>query len=170
MDTHLYQKAESFLPWNLQNCVFNSTIFPYWSPEALYYFKQTSHGKFLLGIDIKTGKKEKILDFQKLLDALSCKVKHEVDPSLLPLDGFSMQEEPRQLRFSYKKNFWCYDLDKHICIREEKNIPKLKKLMKELMEIKKKEPSLIINSFAKEAESGKTKPITPRLRVLVLSG
>lgn len=29
MDSHIYQRAECFLPWNLQNNVFNTTIFPY---------------------------------------------------------------------------------------------------------------------------------------------
>lgn len=112
---NVYKRAECFLPWNLQNGVFNSTIFPYWSAEAFYYFQQTAAGKFLLRIDISTGEKEKIFDFQQLLNALSHQLKQNINPARLPLDKFSIHENPLQLRFTYQNNDWCYDLKKHTC-------------------------------------------------------
>jgi hypothetical protein len=59
MESQVYQRAECFLPWNLQSSVLNSTIFPYWSEGALYYFQQKITGKSLLKVDIVTGKKKK---------------------------------------------------------------------------------------------------------------
>src|SRR3989338_8269671 len=106
MDSHVYQHAECFLPWNLQHSVFNSTIFPYWSLEALYYFQQSDAGKKLIRIDTKTGRKEKIFDFQELVIALSSQLKEVIKPEKLSLDKFSIRENPRQLCFPYEKNNW----------------------------------------------------------------
>ena len=123
MDNSVYKRAECFLPWNLQHSVFNSTIFPYWTEQALYYFQQTAAGKSLLRIDINTGKKEKVFDFQQLLDTLSSQLKQEINPVQLPVDRFLIQESPRQLHFTYQKHDWCYDLEKHACIQESKITP-----------------------------------------------
>jgi len=79
MDGQVYQRAERFLPWNLHYSVFNSTIFPYWTSEALYYFQQSKLGKSLLRIDIKTGIKEKILDFQEIINIFYNQVKVQID-------------------------------------------------------------------------------------------
>lgn len=78
MDSQTYQRAERFLPWNLQQHIFNTTIFPYWSSEALYYFHSTKEEKDLIRIDIKTGKKENILSFKKLVKVLSFEIQHEI--------------------------------------------------------------------------------------------
>ena len=51
MDNNTYQHAERFFPWNLQNSVLNSTIFPYWSDEAFYYFQQTPVERLFLRVD-----------------------------------------------------------------------------------------------------------------------
>jgi hypothetical protein len=42
MDSQFYQRAECFLPWNLRHSIYNSTLFPYWSSEDLYYFRESS--------------------------------------------------------------------------------------------------------------------------------
>jgi dipeptidyl aminopeptidase/acylaminoacyl peptidase len=118
MENQVYQRAESFLPWNLQDIVFNSTIFPYWVEDALYYLQQTAVGKSLLRIDLNTANKEAVLDYQRLLDALSHELKLAVDAAQLPLDKFSVQENPLRLYFTYEKEKWCYDLEKNNCFKE----------------------------------------------------
>ncbi|MFZ2314566.1 MAG: DPP IV N-terminal domain-containing protein [Gammaproteobacteria bacterium] len=113
-----YQKAKDFLPWNLENKVFNSTIFSYWAAGAFYYFQQSSVGTSLLKVDMNTGEKEVIFNFQKLLDALSSELKDKVTLDHLPLDIFSIEENPLHLKFSYQGNFWSYDVREDICIKK----------------------------------------------------
>ena len=126
MDSQTYQRAECFLPWNLQHNVYNSTIFPYWSSKALYYFQQTDAGKSLISIDIQTGRKEKILDFQEFLIALYSQLKQDINPEQLSLDKFSIKENPLQLCFSNEKNNWSYNLENKICRKEEVKLEHLK--------------------------------------------
>ncbi len=78
MTSDLYKRAECFLPWNLQRRVYNSSIFPYWSDETLYYFQEASADKFLISVDIKSGKKETISSYSKLIDALSTQVQKKL--------------------------------------------------------------------------------------------
>lgn len=115
MNSNKYQRAEKFLPWNLHNVVFNSTIFPYWTDGALYYFQASKTGHILVRVDLITGKKENIFEFKKLIEILSSKLNHEVDFEDLPLDKFSVTENSLQLHFSYKKTYWTYDLLNHSC-------------------------------------------------------
>lgn len=114
MDSNIYRRAECFLPWNLQKSIFNSTIFPYWSRKALYYFQQTHSGKSLVRVDIHTGKKEKILDYECVINALFLQLKQKIHHEYLFLDKFSLHENPLQLCFTYLQNSWCYDLEKKI--------------------------------------------------------
>ena len=114
-----YQKAECFLPWHLQKTVFNSTIFPYWSDDALYYFQQSSVDAALIRIDYKSGKKEKVIDFQKIVTTLSNQLKQDIHSEDLPLDIFYIQENPKRLCFSYQNKKWSYDFEKNICLKED---------------------------------------------------
>lgn len=118
MDSQTYQRAERFFPWNLQHCIFNTTIFPYWSEHAVYYFQQNEDKKILVKVDINTGKKESIFVYQKLIDALSGQLNHEINTEKLPLDRFSIQENPCRLCFGYEGGRWCYDVEKNICTKE----------------------------------------------------
>ncbi len=122
---YIYKHAECFFPWNLQNRVFNSTIFPYWTHDALYYFQESSAVKSLLKINIQTGKKEKVLNYQSVIDALS----HQSHTTILsiPLDRFSMKENPLRLCFFYEKDEWHYDIGKNTLRKYEKiSLDKLK--------------------------------------------
>jgi dipeptidyl-peptidase-4 len=112
MENPLYAKAEAFLPWNLHHKVYNSTIFPYWTNSALYYFQQISDGLRLVRVDKQTGKKKIICAFKDLLDALSKKLKMEIDPEQLPLDRFTVNETPLGLHFCFQKKKYCYVINK----------------------------------------------------------
>ncbi len=116
-----YQRAEQFFPWNLQNDVLNSTLFPYWTHDALYYFQESISRKVLLKVDLQTGEKESILDYQILIDVLSCQTqKSNVN---VPLDRFSMKENPLRLCFTYEKDKWHYDISEKTLIKYEKISP-----------------------------------------------
>ncbi|MEO8400558.1 MAG: DPP IV N-terminal domain-containing protein, partial [Gammaproteobacteria bacterium] len=156
MDSHVYQRAECFLPWNLQHSVFNSTIFPYWTAEALYYFQETATGKSLLRIDIKSGNTEKIFEYQQLLNLLSTQLKQEIDPIQLPLDIFSMDESPRRLHFSYQKNNWYYDFEKNTCIQED-NSPEYLKSPDKNWALSIKEHNLVLNDLVSHQDFQLTK-------------
>ncbi|MDR3478618.1 MAG: hypothetical protein P4M14_11375 [Gammaproteobacteria bacterium] len=91
MNRNLYQHAECFFPWNLQSIVFNTTIFPYWTSESLYYFQQSAETTSLIKIDIVTGKKEKIFNLKELMDNFSRKIQTKITSNQLPLDKFSIQ-------------------------------------------------------------------------------
>jgi len=51
IDDASYRRAEQFFPWNLHHHVFNSTLFPYWTEHALYYFKKNKKSISLVKID-----------------------------------------------------------------------------------------------------------------------
>lgn len=123
MNNNIYQLAEQFFPWNLQHSVFNSTIFPYWTEEFLYYFQDSRMEKWLIKVDIKTGQKERILDFQKLINTLSDSIKDVINTEELTADRFYIQDDPLKLCFTYQKKHWSYDLQKHVCISESNYIP-----------------------------------------------
>ena len=123
MDSQVYQRAECFLPWNLQHSVYNSTIFPYWTSSALYYFQQSDAGKSLIRVDAQTGKKETILGFQELVNALSSQLKKDINVEKLPLDRFSIKENPLRLCFPYEKNNWSYGLESKACTKEAEAKP-----------------------------------------------
>ncbi len=122
VDNAVYQRAEQFLPWRLQHTIHNTTIFPYWTDEALYYFSETSTGKFLIRVDISSGKKDTILSYEELLKILSLQMKDSVSSEQLPLDKFFIQENPRQLFFTHMGQNWCYDFEKSTCTQRD-NIP-----------------------------------------------
>lgn len=105
------------MPWNLQHRVFNSTIFPYWTESALYYFQQSVDKTMLVRIDLATGVKEPVLDYSDLIDSLALQLKQVIKFTELPFNIFSMQENPLQLRFNYKNNRWHYDLTSHQCVQ-----------------------------------------------------
>lgn len=123
MNNNIYQRAEQFFPWNLQHNIFNSTIFPYWTKESLYYFQDARTERWLIKVDIKTGKKERISDFQKLINALSDYTKDVINTEELTADRFYIQDHPLKLCFTYQKKHWSYDLQKHVCILESNYIP-----------------------------------------------
>ncbi|MDR3504320.1 MAG: DPP IV N-terminal domain-containing protein [Legionella sp.] len=109
----LYQQAESFLPWNLHRNVFNSTIVPYWTKDALYYFQQTQSAKSLLRVDIQTGKKEFILGYDKLLNELFLQTNSSSEQSL---SAFSIKEKPEQQLFFIHNNYsWSYRIKSGVC-------------------------------------------------------
>ncbi len=117
MDSHLlYQQAERFLPWNLHNSVLNSAIFPFWSDEALYYFQQTTTEKLLIRIDLEKGKKEIILNYKEILEALSSQLNDETNFKQINLSDFVIKEKPEQLLcFIHKNHWWHYDFKNHSC-------------------------------------------------------
>jgi len=116
-----YQRAEQFFPWNLKNDVLNSTIFPYWTQDSLYYFQESEDGKTLLKFDIETGKKESILDYQMLMNEFSCQI--QKDNLYIPLDRFSMRETPLRLCFTYESDEWHYDIGEKTLIKSEPILP-----------------------------------------------
>lgn len=114
----LYQQAESFLPWNLKRCVFNSTIIPYWTDKALYYFQQKESSRSLIRVDIQTGKKEFILDYDKILEQLNHQI--NADPEQL-LSDFTIKEE--QIVFNHNNYSWNYDIKADICSQGNQILP-----------------------------------------------
>lgn len=122
-----YKKAECFLPWNLHTSIYNSTIFPYWTDEALYYFQQSSAGKKLMRIDFNSAKKEIIMNFDVIVKTLSSHQGEEIDPEQISIDKFSVRENPRRIYFFHLKNNWCYDIEKNTCFKENEIEPYLLK-------------------------------------------
>lgn len=120
MDMHAtYRRAENFLPWNLDNLVFNSTIFPYWSDEAVYYFRRDTSEASLIRIDINNGSKEILITAQLLLESIAEFTDSEVDPAHLILDKFSIKENPKQVQFYYQNRRLIYNFDNNKCVEEK---------------------------------------------------
>lgn len=151
MSKEKYQRAESFLPWNLQKITFNSAIFPYWTHEALYYFQESREGKTLIRVDFKNVNKKEILDFDELINKLSIEIKTEVDIEKLPLNKFSIQENPMRLSFTYQSNNWCYNAEKQTCFKEAEIVTKDLKSPDDNWLLSVKEHNLVLeNTILKE--------------------
>ncbi|CDZ79387.1 Prolyl tripeptidyl peptidase precursor [Legionella massiliensis] len=109
----LYRKAEQFLPWNLHKCLFNTTVTPYWTDNALYYFKDTESDKSLIRVDIKTGVKKHILKYDQILNKLFLQIGSNSEKSL---SGFIIEESPEEkIFFIHNNHSWCYYIDSDIC-------------------------------------------------------
>jgi dipeptidyl-peptidase 4 len=117
----LYEQAESFLPWHLHSRLFNSTITPYWTEEALYYFQDKESVKSLIRIYIHTGKKDVILNYSNLLKQLQLQKNANLEQPLL---DFSIQESPEQaVSFTHNNYYWQYCIKNSVCEQVNKIIP-----------------------------------------------
>jgi dipeptidyl-peptidase-4 len=110
---YFYKKAEDFLPWTLQDKILNANLFPYWTNEFLYYFKEIKSNKILIKVSISSGEKEEIIKFNEFINNFSQYLMQEIDWSDLPLNIFSIQENPLLLIFTYKDIQWQYDVEKN---------------------------------------------------------
>lgn len=150
MDRKLYQQAESFLPWNLHHEVFNSTIIPFWSEEALYYFQQLTTEKTLIKVNTETGKKEPILCYKKLQLALSLQLKEETNYEQLSLSDFSIKE--KSLYFTYKNHHWSYDFENNICKQDQEIIPGLLNSQDKNWALQRKDHNLILTDLTQKQD------------------
>ncbi len=87
----------------------------------MYYFQHTGAKKKLIKIDLSTGEKKEVLDFDDLVAALAANMDEKIDLEKLPFDRFSMQEKPLQLCFSYNKINWYYDFESKACIKKSED-------------------------------------------------
>lgn len=120
MNESNYKRAESFLPWNLCEHVYNSSIFPYWTEWFLYYFRGGKSGYTLIQVNLKTGCRAEKVTMQKLLDDLSRYLQCDINENAFRLDQFYVSEEPPKLWFDYNGSCWSYNLESGLfCIEGE---------------------------------------------------
>src|SRR5215216_5932719 len=104
----LYQKAENFLPWKLKNFVLNTTISPYWSKQAVYYFQQKENDKLLIKLNPLNGKKETLFNYQQIVDSINTFEKIDLEQSLLISNFFIEEESENLFSFNYNNYKWQF--------------------------------------------------------------
>lgn len=97
----------------MQDEILNANLFPYWTNKFLYYFKEIQASKILIKVNINSGKKEKLIKFNEFINNFSMHLEQKVNLLDIPLNFFSIQEDPLQLVFTYKDVQWRYDLEKN---------------------------------------------------------
>jgi dipeptidyl-peptidase 4 len=111
-----YERAERFLPWNVQKLVYNADIRPRWVEESdrFWYHKPGPNKEFLL-VDCAKGTRGPAFDHARLAKALSTASDREYEPNKLPFDSFEFVEKGAAIRFEVDHQRWTCTLSGYKC-------------------------------------------------------
>jgi dipeptidyl aminopeptidase/acylaminoacyl peptidase len=119
----VYERAESYLPWNVAKLIFNTSIQPNWieGTDGFWYKRSTRHGTEFVLIDAASGARQPLFDHQRLAAELSQASGHFVTFNQLPFDELTVGEQGDVLHieFVFDGSTWTCDLDNYACTRGE---------------------------------------------------
>jgi dipeptidyl-peptidase 4 len=111
-----YQKAESFLPWNVFVKAFNVRIQPNWIPVPnskscqFWYVRQTRRGEEFILVDVEHKTLHPVLDYSKLVAAISEITGSTVEQYNLPSNIVTPQElfspDHKMAVYTKQHNLW----------------------------------------------------------------
>ncbi len=111
-----YEKAESFLPWNVFGKAFNARIQPNWIHLAnsigdqFWYLSQTRSGKEFILVDIVHKTREPVFDHSFLATALSQITGKVYEKNNLPFETIEFLEDCKNILVEVDNRLWHYDL------------------------------------------------------------
>jgi dipeptidyl-peptidase 4 len=112
-----YQKAESFLPWNVFGKAFNVRIQPNWIPVPnsksgqFWYLRQTRSGKEFVLVDVEHKTRQLVFDHSKLAVALSEIKGSTVEQYDLPFNSIEFLDDGHSILIEVDNQTWRYDLE-----------------------------------------------------------
>jgi len=119
----VYERAESYLPWNVARLIFNTSIRPNWleGTDGFWYKRSTRQGTEFVLIGADSGARQLLFDHQRLAEELSQSSGKFVTHDQLSLENLTLVKEgesPR-IEFVFDGSNWTCDLESYACTRGE---------------------------------------------------
>ncbi|HTS37357.1 MAG TPA: DPP IV N-terminal domain-containing protein [Candidatus Solibacter sp.] len=116
-----YQRAERFLPGNLQHVVYVAEVSPHWIEKTnrFFYRKASPSGSEFVLIDPEHNTRTPAFDHVRLATALSHAAKQDYSASDLPFTDFEFVDDAKAIRFSIDKAQWNCSLATYECHNDQ---------------------------------------------------
>lgn len=113
-----YERAESFLPWNVERLVLNLEVVPHWIDEGerFWYCRQSREGRQFLLVDPIGGTRQAAFDHDQVAAALSEITTSRLDPQRLPFETIEFVQSGAALRLEVDETFWIVNLATYECV------------------------------------------------------
>ena len=112
-----YQRAERFLPRNLERLVEIANVEPHWiGKENRFWYRRVDaqEAQFIL-VDAERNTSAPAFDHVRLAEGLSRAAKREYVPAELPFETFEFVEGGKAIRFQLEKTSWTCPLASYAC-------------------------------------------------------
>jgi len=111
LTTKDYQHAESFLSYNTEPLIDNSSVKPNWLPgDKFWYRNLTAQGSEFILVDPAKKSRSAAFDQQKLADALSSATGEKYDANKLPFQGIAFTPDGSSVVFRVEDKQWAFNL------------------------------------------------------------
>ncbi len=117
-----YARAERFLPWNAEKCMFGMSVTPNWLENSgrFWYQNNTSDGTEFVIVDPARSTTRPAFDHVRLAAALSTASGTPHVHSRLPLQDVVLLDGAQILRFTVDDVPWTCDLNTYTCTSDER--------------------------------------------------
>ncbi len=111
-----YERAERFLPWNIEHYVSIANVRPHWfQGDQFWYVRQNQAGKEFFRVDPKHNTVSPAFDQVKLSAALSDTSGQTYKASALPFDTFRFVDSGSAIEFQIAGSDWRCSLETYRC-------------------------------------------------------
>lgn len=112
-----YERAEKFLPGNMNRLAYGHSIDPRWlgNGDKLWFIAQTRAGRLYQLVDIPTRQIKPLFDHNKLAAALANASGKTVDPASLPIAVDRVADDLSSIDFSAFDVAWRYSIASDSC-------------------------------------------------------
>ncbi len=119
-----YERAESYLAWNVAKLMFNTSVTPHWIGESdrFWYRRSGRDGTEFVVIDPAHGSRQPAFDHERLASALSQASGTYLTHNQLPFDEITFKtggDGNEQVEFTFDGSTWTCDLKGYECTRGE---------------------------------------------------
>jgi len=124
-----YQRAEKFLPKNVEKIIFHTRVIPNWVKDTslFWYRNDVQKGKEFILVDAKKKSRKPAFNHQKLAEALSRLMEKDYQPYDLPFDFFQWADNGKAVTFDVDSQHIKCNLKTYKCEKsaEEKKDPSI---------------------------------------------
>jgi dipeptidyl-peptidase 4 len=118
LDAEHYQRAERFLPQNVNNLVYGvPSNFTWMADGGLMYQNSIAEGTEYVIVDPTTGTRERAFDHERMAEALEAILDQPMDPFGMRLARFEAIGDGRGLGFELDRRRWECDVINYTCER-----------------------------------------------------
>jgi dipeptidyl aminopeptidase/acylaminoacyl peptidase len=118
-----YERAESCLPWNVEQFVFRMSVEPSWIAQSdhFWYRVRTREGAQFVLVDPEAGTRAPAFDHVRLAAALSAASGKPYEHTRLPFKRIAFSEDRGKLHFDADERHWECDLATYECVAIERS-------------------------------------------------
>lgn len=118
-----YERAERFLPWNIEQLVFRMNVEPNWIQQSdrFWYRVRTRGGAEFVLVDPEVGTREPAFDHARLAAALSTASGQPYEGTRLPFKRIAFSDDGGTVCFDVNERHWECDLATYACTAIERS-------------------------------------------------